>query len=133
MAKKLTKLDAKKMAVIDFSKYELDLSDIIEIGPIDPRRFPGMWPIPVFTHIPKEKLLKIVEGQKRLIVKGSKTKIARKKIIEGIQGGIRRAHLHIDDEIVFLDKKALQSYLKVAAQELDKIKDINQIEKFIQM
>ncbi|WP_428739319.1 hypothetical protein [Sulfurimonas sp.] len=123
---------AKKLTKIDISKVEVDPSLFRTIRPIDPRIIRGVFPIPQFI-LPIERLREIAKGQVRYVLKSAPVKASKGKIIEGIEGGIRRAHLHLDDEIVLLDKKALQSYLKLAAKELDKIKDINQIETFIQM
>lgn len=100
--------------------------------PIDPRFTRGMWPIPYFTHIPMDKLKEIARGLPRYALQEVTNKKA-KIVVEGIDGGIRRAHLHLGKEVVFLDKAALQKYLKVAAKELDNIKDITKIDTYIGM
>lgn len=59
---------------------------------IYPRPFPGGWPILIQELFDRRKLASLVEGMPHL------------KIIEGIDGGMRNPHLHMDDQIVLLDR-----------------------------
>ena len=59
---------------------------------IYPRPFPGGWPILIQEILDRKKLASLVDGMPRL------------KVIEGIKGGMRNPHLHLEDQIVLLDR-----------------------------
>ncbi len=93
----------------------------------------GGWPVPFFK-IPMERLKEIIKEAPRLKIMEYKENkaINREKLLSKIlAGGIRMPHLHLEDEIVLLDKKTFQNYLKAAAEEVSKIKDITEIEEYI--
>ncbi len=89
---------------------------------------PGGWPIPQF-RIPTRKLKEIIEGCDRITLVNKR----RRPVfaLDGIDGGMRIPHLHFKNEIILLDKIALQKYLQVAAKEVAKLDDKVNIGEFI--
>jgi hypothetical protein len=95
----------------------------------------GGWPIPDF-RIPIKVLDEILKDCPRIAIEGAgavakksaETAIYLRKIIAG---GIRMPHLHLKDEIILMDKPALQKYLQAAAEEVENIADITDIGDFI--
>ncbi len=67
--------------------------------------FPGIWPLPLkgLSSKLEEKLIK---------------DRPRFKIDMDIAGGIRHAHLHLNDEIILLDKDVLSKHAEGIAREL---------------
>ena len=89
----------------------------------------GGRPIPEFIINP-EKLKKITANCTKIAITGKidKTKVLLKDILPG---GIPLAHLHLENEIVLLDKAALQSYLNAAAEEVANIEDVTNVKSYI--
>lgn len=88
---------------------------------------PGGWPIPLF-RIPTRILKEIIERCDRITIANRKKPLFA---LERIDGGMRIPHLHFKNEIILLDKIALQKYLQVAAEEVAKLDDIADIGEFI--
>ena len=72
--------------------------------------FPWPWPFPGIIDIPRylgrDLLEKLIEGRPRF------------KIIKDIDGGLRTAHLHLQDEVVLLDQAGFKEAVARVATEL---------------
>jgi hypothetical protein len=98
--------------------------------PIRIKEFPGGWPVPYFDFINIKNIEKILEKAPRLVIEGDfKEKIVN--INEMINGGIKIPHLHMKEDIVFLEKPMLKKYLYHVADELDNIKDFGEFHNYI--
>ena len=91
---------------------------------------PGGWPIPQF-RIPTRMLRKITAECERITFKSKRKAAIGFHPLLGINGGMKIPHLHFKNEIILLDKPALQKYLQVAAKEVAKIDDITDIGEFV--
>jgi len=108
-----------------------------------PRSFPilegidGGWPVPFFRLSP-EALKAVIAEAPRITISspavGERSLALQNEVLlkKLIAGGIRMPHLHIDNEIVLLDKPAFQNYLKSVAKEVANIKDITDMEQLFQ-
>jgi hypothetical protein len=96
---------------------------------VDPS--PGGWPIAQFKFIADERIKEIVAHCPRIAMTGGAKSEIRISLKYHINGGIRQPHLHLGDEIVLLDKAALQKYLQIASEEVANIKDIADVESYI--
>ncbi len=81
---------------------------------VRPRPIPGGWPVAVESLLDRKSLEGLMKGQPRIKV----------KFVDGINGGIRNAHLHIDDQVVLLDRAQFKELVagvaaKLAAQQVD--------------
>ncbi len=100
------------------------------VEPIAIQKFPGGWPVPYFDFINIKNIEKILEKAPRLVVQGDfKEKVIN--INEMINGGIKIPHLHIKEDIVFLEKPMLKKYLYHVADEIDNIKDFGEFHNYI--
>jgi hypothetical protein len=83
-----------------------DPADTIKIDtvPLPDQPLPGV--MPVAQLLDKELLHKIVYD------------VPKVKIIEGIDGGIRNPHLHLEDGVVFLDRVKFKEIVGQVAKEL---------------
>jgi len=72
-----------------------------------PNHLAGCMPFPL-DLILGDRLLKLVEDQPHVNI----------KYIRDIRGGMRMAHVHIGDEVVFLDRARFKTLVSSVAQEL---------------
>jgi hypothetical protein len=71
--------------------------------------WPGLLPMPVAELL----------GQKRVDdLAGLASLKAHIEFLRGIRGGIREAHLHLGDEVAFLDHESFKAYVSEVAQAL---------------
>jgi hypothetical protein len=68
----------------------------------------GCWPTPVAEIVNARVLAKTIEGMPRIAA----------EIIQGINGGIREAHLHVGGDVVLLDRESFKVVVQEAATEL---------------
>ena len=81
----------------------------ISIGEIDmPPRLAGMWPFPIMKVLSPEMLAKFTKGRPTF----------PSKILDGIDGGIREAHLHIKDKVALLDRESFATVMGKAADHI---------------
>lgn len=66
----------------------------------------GCWPFPPDGILSKKVLDKIIEDQPRI------------KLIKDIYGGIRNPHLHIANDVVFLDRERFKNFVGQLAMEI---------------
>jgi len=83
-----------------------------------PRPFPGFWPIDPWIALGRERLDKLIEGSPAIQI----------RYIRDIRGGIRRAHLHMGNQIVLLERAAFKEIVtevaaKLAAERVDALGD----------
>jgi hypothetical protein len=100
------------------------------IGPIWIDGKIGIWPTPQYK-IPLKLLKEITANNERIVLKSS-FKNSAYRLKDMINGGIPVPHLHLGNEIVLLDKKSYAKYLQLAAKEIEGIKDIADVGKYIQ-
>lgn len=65
------------------------------LWPPRPRPWPGFPPPPWWKKFPQDRLNKLIEGSPRYQV----------KFIKDFPGGIRDPHLHLENEVVFLNRE----------------------------
>ncbi len=93
---------------------------------IRPVQLAGGWPIP---YLKIKNLKEILKDAPRLVLQGNfKEKI---RINDMLNGGLKIPHLHINKEIVLLDKPLLKDYLHAVADEIDNIKDFSELQNHI--
>lgn len=73
--------------------------------------WPGLIPMPVADLLGSERVNSLASN--------SEFK-AYVKFLKGLAGGIREPHLHLADEVVFLDREAFKEYVVETAQALAK-------------
>jgi len=79
---------------------------------LEPERIWRLWkkagsmPIPIDFMFRKDELRKLVQAEERF------------KLIKDINGGIRNAHFHIDDEIVLFDRVAFEKFTEKVAERM---------------
>lgn len=66
----------------------------------------GSMPVPMEVILRRDELKDLVQAEKRF------------KLIKDIQGGIRNAHFHIDDEIVLFDEAAFEKFTEKVAERM---------------
>ncbi len=69
---------------------------------------PGGWPIPLSRIMSDERITELIEGRPSFSA----------KILNGINGGIRDAHLHFQDKVVLVDKEGFSKVVGMAAEGL---------------
>lgn len=77
---------------------------MIDTVPLPEQPLPGI--VPVARYLSRDLLNKLTEGMPRF------------KIIKDINGGIRSAHLHLQDEVVLLDRAGFKEAVTHVATEL---------------
>lgn len=100
------------------------------VGPIWLDGKIGIWPTPQYK-IPLKLLREITVKNERIVLKSS-LKTSAYRLKDMINGGIPVPHLHLGNEIVLLDKKSYAKYLQLAAKEIENVKDIKDVGKYIQ-
>lgn len=70
-----------------------------------PRPFPGFWPIDPWIFLGRDRVNKLIEGSPTMQI----------RYIRDIRGGIRRAHLHMGDQIVMLERDAFKEIVTQVA------------------
>ena len=119
----------KWRAVIEFNGTEEQfnqLSESLANAPVHveipewirPRPSPGGWPVYIESILNRKAVESITKGQQRIQV----------KFVEGIDGGIRNAHLHMEDQVILLDRAQFKELVasvaaKLAAQQVDLVGD----------
>ena len=73
-----------------------------------PFPFPGGWPIPIYRAISNDRLAKLVKGKASF----------PEKILGGINGGIRGPHLHLDKQVVLIDKETFSKVVGNVAESI---------------
>jgi hypothetical protein len=68
------------------------VAEVENLEIVYPKPFPGGWPILIHDILDRKMLVSLIEDMPRL------------KVIEGIDGGMRNPHLHLEGEIVLLDR-----------------------------
>jgi hypothetical protein len=73
-----------------------------------PHHLAGCFPFPIDNILTREQLKKIIDKQVT----------AQIKYIRDIRGGIRTPHLHLDEQIVMLDRERFKDMVKNVAERL---------------
>lgn len=101
----------------EFNRFVDSLGDALKAGNITisvpewewrPHHLAGCMPIPVDVLLGEERLKQIIEGMPRMQI----------KYIRDIRGGIRTAHLHLEDAVVLLDRARFKTMVAQVAHEL---------------
>ncbi|MFW9973374.1 MAG: hypothetical protein ACFFDF_24535 [Candidatus Odinarchaeota archaeon] len=66
----------------------------------------GSMPVPMELILRSDELRNLVQAEKRF------------KLIKDIDGGIRNAHFHIDDEIVLIDRDVFEKFTEKVAERM---------------
>jgi hypothetical protein len=75
---------------------------------VRPHPIPGGWPVPIDAVLNRKAIEALTKGQPRIKV----------KFVDGINGGIRDAHLHLEDQIVLLDRAQFKELVAGVAAKL---------------
>ena len=94
-----------------------ELSAVLEKYPVEfeipewagiPDHLAGCFPIPIDLLMSKDQTKKLTDGMHRIKI----------KYLRDIRGGIRTAHIHLNDQVVLLDRERFKAMVKSVAVEL---------------
>ena len=93
---------------------------------IKPINLAGGWPMP---YLKLKNYKELFRDAPRIVINTNiKSKI---NINNMLNGGLKIPHLHMEQEIVLLDKPLLKEYFSAVANEIDNIKEFNDIKDFV--
>lgn len=98
---------AAQLAEVVKAINKLPVRVVVDRIPI-PFPFPGGWPIPLFRLLPKEMVTRISKEGAAI----------PKDILDGINGGIRDAHLHIKDQVFMIGREEFAEVVGIAAENI---------------
>lgn len=90
--------------MLEKAKVEVNIPEWHKI----PQHLAGCFPFPIDNILSRDQLKKITDKQP----------VVQIKYIRDIRGGIRSAHLHLDDQIVLLDRDRFKDMVKNVAERL---------------
>lgn len=94
-----------------------ELSAVLEKYPVEfeipewariPDHLAGCFPMPIDLLMNKDQIKKLVDGMPKIKI----------RYLRDIRGGIRTAHLHLDNQVVLLDRERFKEMVKQVAVEL---------------
>ena len=94
-----------------------ELSEMLDKYPVEfeipewdriPDHLAGCFPFPLEILVSKDQIKKLTEGMPKIKI----------KYLRDIRGGIRTAHLHLDEQLVLLDRKRFKMMVGNVAEEL---------------